>query len=230
MTLRESFLDRRPEIQHVADLDGCIAADRLELGGSGECTRDDFSYTPQRRFAGTEVAEPERRHLKWVANVHGCDLAADRDVVGGELREDGCLERATDRSEQRHVKHVTEVAGSESEVLPEPDREEAAAKPVLERLAGREVRREGERPDELGEPDAIRPWIDDEGPRRPRPPLSVIPTGYDPRVSGGIFGEPNAIPSQTPIPTVRRNRRTPRPTLVATIEGRRKRARPASGR
>ena len=107
-----------------------------------------------------EVAEPERGHFKWVANVDGCDLPADRDVVGGELREDGCLERATDRSEQRHVEHVAEVAGSESEVLPEPDREEAAAKPVLERLTGREVRREGERPDELGEPDTLRRSID----------------------------------------------------------------------
>lgn len=117
VTLREGLVDRRPEIQHLADLDGRVAADRLELGGSSECPGDDLSETPQRRFAGAEVAEPECGDFDGVADVDGCDLAADRDVVLGELCQDRCLERATDRAEQRHVEHVAELARPESEVL-----------------------------------------------------------------------------------------------------------------
>jgi hypothetical protein len=152
MALRQRLLRALADLDHVGDADGHVAADPLEEVAARRRRRDERPHPAERRQPGAEGAQRERGGAEGAGEIDRGGAGRGRNVIGRIVGEEAALNGAANRAEQSDVVRVAELLLADTQLAPKPHRNEAAAEAVLERPARRQVGRERQRADDLGQP------------------------------------------------------------------------------
>ena len=169
VTLPQCLADLIAQIEDAADAERDVTADCRGLLAQP----DQFRGPAQRCFASTDgAAQIPHRHQR-PGHVQREHAGPKRDVVLEESGQRRRIQHASRAAQQRHVVGVTQRVVIEPRLSAQPHRQQSSPQAVLQRLPGRQVRRQRKTPDDLSEPQ--RRWR-----RHQISPLHAHPTSQRP--------------------------------------------------